>query len=78
VTWIPDRVPFAMPVHLTLCDVAGRLVRTIDLGQTTASGTGILVEYRDASGRELPSGTYFLQLTGGTTVATLRVVKMPR
>jgi len=46
-------------------DVQGRLVRTIFDGFVAAGSREVRWDGRDDSGRELPSGTYFLRLTAG-------------
>jgi hypothetical protein len=43
----------------------GRLVRRITAGRLPAGETAVGWDGRDESGRDLPSGVYFLRLTGG-------------
>jgi FlgD Ig-like domain len=62
-------------VDLGVFDVAGRRVATLALGSSTSGATALGWDGRDADGRSLPSGAYFLRLTAGANAAaTERVV----
>jgi hypothetical protein len=55
-------IPCAGPVHLRVFDTQGRLVTTL-LDKTLPAGSHRLKwNGRDARGREMPSGTYLIQL----------------
>ncbi len=51
------------PVRLTVCDPAGRIVR--ELGFRGASCTGVFWDGKDALGRPVQAGTYFVRLQAG-------------
>ncbi|KPJ50702.1 hypothetical protein AMJ40_02125 [candidate division TA06 bacterium DG_26] len=59
-------------VHLQVYDSAGRLARTLLMGQQTAGLHRVLWDGTDDSGREVCPGTYFIYLE---TAAFSRVVK---
>jgi hypothetical protein len=54
-------------------DVGARLVRTLAPGVHGAGGHSFRWSGVDASGRALPSGTYFVRLTGANRSATRKV-----
>lgn len=57
---------------LRVCDVSGRVVREVRIA--TASGFGVVAwDGRDSSGRNVPSGIYYLHLTGPGLDAARRV-----
>jgi hypothetical protein len=57
-------------VSLGIYDVTGRLARRLDAGRLDAGAHTLTWDGRDASGRRMASGVYFLSLTAGP--ATLR------
>ena len=70
-------VSFTLPrrerVSLTICDVSGRLVATIDAGSIQAGPHEILWDGRDRSGAEVASGIYLCRLDAGEYHTTGKV-----
>jgi len=62
--------------RLTIFDVAGRRVRTIDMPVAGAGPRSIQWDGHDASGREASSGVYLFRLESGREEASGRVVKL--
>jgi len=62
-TTIKFAVPTAGHVSLTVYDLAGRLVRTLIDGDLPAASHAVVWDGRNASGRQVASGTYYYRLT---------------
>lgn len=72
-TMIKFDLPEAGPVSLSVFDVAGRLVRTL-VNDTMPQGSHEAIwDGRDASGREVGSGSYLARLEFGGKVETVRM-----
>jgi hypothetical protein len=71
-------IAFALPADgaatLRVYDVAGRLVRTLAEGPTTAGVHHARWDGLDARGRAVRSGIYFAKLTAGTTIRSERIL----
>jgi hypothetical protein len=71
-------IAFALPADgaatLRVYDVAGRLVRTLVEGLTTAGVHRARWDGLDARGRVVRSGIYFAKLTAGTTIRSERIL----
>ncbi len=52
-------------VAIEILDIAGRRVRVHDLGRRDAGEVSFRLEARDATGRTLPSGVYFVRVRAG-------------
>ncbi len=61
-------------VRVTVHDVTGRLVRTLDDGPRAAGSHYADWDGRDGRGELLPSGMYFLRFSGGKEARTQQVV----
>ena len=59
---------------MTVHDVTGRLVRTLDDGPRAAGSHYADWDGRDGRGELLPSGMYFLRFSGGKEARTQQVV----
>lgn len=66
-------LPAAGAVRLSVFDVAGRLVRTLVDDSRPQGSHAVVWDGRDASGREVGSGSYLARLETGGTVATTRM-----
>jgi flagellar hook assembly protein FlgD len=58
-------LPEPVRVTVEVLDIAGRRVRADDLGTRGAGEVALRLEARDASGRALPSGVYFVKVRAG-------------
>lgn len=67
-------IPTACPVRFTVHDVAGRLVRELDEGVRDAGEHTERWDLRDASGRAVRAGIYFVRFETGTRRLAQRVV----
>ena len=78
-TWIPFELNQDSDVSLTIYDVAGRLVRHLDLGFQEA-GTYLRIDQaiywdgRTQSGEQVASGTYFYTLKTADYVSTQKMI----
>ncbi len=73
-TTIRYSLPEPASATLRIFDVAGRLVDALVEGEEMAAGTHTITwTGRDASGRAMPSGTYFYCLEAGADVETRRM-----
>jgi len=78
-TWIPYQLATPSPVKVHIYDLAGRRVRTLDLGRRQA---GVYLERnhaaywdgKDERGQRVPSGIYFYRLEADGFVAMRRMV----
>lgn len=66
----------AEPARLTVFDAAGRLVRQWMVASSTADAA-VTWDGRDAAGRSVAAGSYFLRLSAGAASATSRVIRVP-
>jgi hypothetical protein len=66
-------LPEASRVKLRLYDVRGRMLRVLSDGVLQAGIHNLVFDGRDAGGRVLPAGSYFLKLEAGQRTATTRV-----
>ena len=68
----------ASPGHvlLRIYDVAGRLVREIDEGEREAGGHYLDWDGRDAGGKQVASGVYFLSLDAGPAALSTKMVRL--
>ena len=78
-TWIPYRLAEDADVSLTIYDVNGELVRTIDVGHQSAAvyesrAKAIYWDGRNRFGEQVASGIYFYSLSAGDFSATRKMV----
>ena len=78
-TWIPYRLAEDTDVSLTIYDVSGELVRSIDIGHQTAAvyesrAKAIYWDGRNRFGEQVASGIYFYSLSTGDFSATRKMV----
>ena len=78
-TWIPYQLETASDVSLSIYDVSGRLVRTIELGYQQAGlyanrSDAIYWDGRNTHGEQVASGVYVYRLTAGEYSASRRMV----
>ena len=78
-TWIPYRLAEDADVSLTIYDVNGALVRTIDVGHQSAAvyesrSKAIYWDGRNRFGEGVASGVYFYSLSAGDFSATRKMV----
>jgi hypothetical protein len=69
----PDGV-FPRAVGITIYDIAGRRVRSLFDGTMEDPGRGFCWDGRDDSGREAPSGVYFVRFRSGDRSAGGKVI----
>ena len=78
-TWIPYRLAEDTDVSLTIYDVNGEMVRSIDVGHQTAAvyesrAKAIYWDGRNRFGEQVASGIYFYSLSAGDFSATRKMV----
>jgi len=78
-TWIPYRLAEDADVSLTIYDVNGELVRSIDVGHQNAAvyesrAKAIYWDGRNRFGEQVASGIYFYSLSAGDFSATRKMV----
>ena len=78
-TWIPYQLAQAAAVSLTLYDINGHAVRTLDLGYQPAGvyqsrSRAAYWDGRNAHGEPVASGIYFYTLTAGDFIATRKML----
>ena len=78
-TWIPYRLAEAAFVTLTIYDLSGQVVRTLEVGHRTAAAyenqsKAIYWDGRNQLGESVASGLYFYTLTAGEFSATRRML----
>jgi hypothetical protein len=61
-------------VSVQVCDLAGRIVRTLANGQQKPGSYSVHWDGGDASGRELANGVHFVRLTAGDYSGTEKLV----
>ena len=76
----PVTLRFTLPssgamLHVTAHDLAGRIVRTLHDGPAT-DGASLAWDGRDAGGRPLPAGIYFVRATTADEHITRRLVRV--
>ena len=64
----------AGPLDLQICDVTGRLVRTLVRGELPAGEHRFVWDGRDDAGRDMPSGNYYYQVRQGEQSASRGMV----
>ena len=69
-TWIPYQLSDSAPVTITIYDMAGAVIRRLDLGQQAAGvyasrGRAAYWDGRDQQGETAASGVYVVQLRAG-------------
>ena len=78
-TWIPYRLAADAFVTLTIYDLSGRVVRTLEVGHRIAAvyesrSKAIYWDGRNGLGERVASGLYFYTLTAGDYSATRQMV----
>ena len=78
-TWIPYRLAEDAFVTLTIYDLSGRIIRTLDVGHRIASAyesrsKAIYWNGRNGSGERVASGVYFYTLMAGNFSATRKML----
>jgi flagellar hook assembly protein FlgD len=76
-TWIPFQLESDAPVSVSIYDMLGSQVRTIEhlsAGYYLNKDRAVYWDGRNASGERVASGTYFYQFQSGTTVKTSKMV----
>ena len=78
-TWIPYRLAEDAFVTLTIYDLSGQIVRTIDVGHQTAAvyenrSKAVYWDGRNGLGEQVASGVYFYHLSAGDYSATRKMV----
>ena len=78
-TWMPYRLATDASVTLTIYDLSGGIVRTLNLGHRTADAyesreKAIYWDGRNQVGERVTSGVYFYHLSAGNYSATRRMV----
>ena len=78
-TWIPYRLAEDGFVRLTIYDLSGQVVRTLEVGHRIASAyetrsKAIYWDGRNELGEQVASGVYFYHLSAGDYSATRRMV----
>ena len=78
-TWIPYRLAADAYVTLTIYDLNGQIVRTIDVGHRIAAvyenwSKAVYWDGRNGFGERVASGVYFYHLSAGDYSATRKMV----
>jgi hypothetical protein len=73
-TTIAYQLTNASAVELSVYDVAGRLIRTVQATTQPAGAYAVTWDGRDVAGRHVAAGTYFVRLTAGDVTPTRKVV----
>ena len=78
-TWIPYHLAKASEVQITIYDVSGNVVRSLDIGHQsegyyTNQNRAAYWDGTNEMGETVASGTYFYSLTAGDFSATRRMV----
>jgi len=78
-TWIPYRLAEGAFVTLTIYDLSGQVVRTLDVGRQNAStyenrSKAIYWDGRNELGQRAASGVYFYHLSAGDYSATRKML----
>ena len=67
-------LPRPADVRVEVLDLAGRRVRPLHSGATSAGALGLTWDGLGERGRAVPSGLYFIRATSGGNSAEVRVV----
>jgi hypothetical protein len=67
-------VPDPVPAQLTIVDVAGRLVTSVEIPGGSSPSGQLVWNGRDSAGRALPSGVYLATLSQGSARVRSRLV----
>jgi hypothetical protein len=67
-------LPRAAPVRVSVFDVAGREVRVLAQGREDAGDRDLVWDGRDATGRTVPAGTYFVRVNAEGESASSKLV----
>jgi hypothetical protein len=67
-------LPEPAPVRVAVFDVAGREVTVLSQGRVEAGERNLTWDGRDASGRPVPAGTYFVRVDAAGTSASSKLV----
>jgi flagellar hook assembly protein FlgD len=78
-TWIPYRLAMAAHVEISIYDIAGNHIRTLQLGlkprgEYTVKDEAAYWNGRSDTGERVSSGIYFYRLSAGNYSATRRMV----
>jgi hypothetical protein len=78
-TWVPYRLATAGDVNISIYNIAGQLVRTLELGHREAGSYTVKEraaywDGRNATGERVASGVYFYNVQSGSFHATKRMV----
>jgi hypothetical protein len=71
---ISIQVPSKQVVDVTICDVAGRVVRHVSSGVRGAGLYQVAWDGADNSGGRMPSGVYFAKVVAGNDIETRKLV----
>jgi hypothetical protein len=66
----------AVDLEVSVHDLGGRLVRTLHHGPVAAGRTPVAWDGRDASGRRVAAGVYFVRATDGRAVSSAKTVRV--
>jgi hypothetical protein len=66
----------AGPVRVAVYDVLGREIRELMAAQVAADRHLLIWDGRDAEGRDVAAGIYFISLSSGFARQTLRVMRL--
>jgi hypothetical protein len=69
-------LPQEVECRLEVCDVAGRLVRTLHEGKHSAGSFSKSWDGRDGDGRRVSNGVYYLRLVAGDRSLVRKIVKV--
>ena len=78
-TWVPYKLAKDVDVAIRIYDVAGRLVRTLDLGHKpagfyTSKSKAAYWDGKNEAGESVSSGVYFYTLQAGKFAATKKMI----
>jgi flagellar hook assembly protein FlgD len=76
-TAIRYQLPWPSAIDLSVYDVAGRRIRTIESAKRSAGPHTVTWDGRDGAGLRVPSGIYFLRLATGTSSVNRRLILIP-
>jgi len=78
ITWFIPTGTTSAAVGITIFDVAGRVVRTMDLGYQAPGEHAVDWDLRDEDGSNITSGIYFYRLTVGQETITEKLMVVRR
>jgi len=73
-TWIPFQIERSGDVKIVIFNAVGQQIRTLFDGPCGPGKYTLAWDARDATGRELSSGTYFIQIAAGADVVTRKTI----